>query len=209
MVAEIGKPARKVLDAVSSVQYVDPGYLVFSREGTLVAQRFDAAPAQVSGEPFAIVEPVRYFFSTGAATFATSRTGELVYQSHRERGRVVWLDRTGNEVGTVSASTSHSRARISPDGTRVVFDRARPQLGSFDLWMFEIERGIEQQLTSDRLSETHGRRRNVAAMEPRRARAVVPRRGSPTRLHPGSNGSDVDRRRSTPSVRREERPQVG
>jgi eukaryotic-like serine/threonine-protein kinase len=156
MVAEIGKPARKVLDVVSSVQYVDPGYLVFSREGTLVAQRFDAASAQVSGEPFAIVEPVRYFFSTGAATFTTSRTGVLVYQSHLERGRVVWLDRAGNQVGVVSDSTSHSNARISPDGTRVLFDRARPQLGSFDLWTFEIERGIEQQLTSDRLSETRG-----------------------------------------------------
>jgi len=115
MVAEIGKPARKVLDAVSNVQHVDPGYLVFSRERTLVAQRFDAA-----------------------------------------------------------------------------------------------SRGVRLAIPGDRCQNPYiGRRRNVAAMEPRRARAVVPRRGSPTRLHPGSNGSDVDRRRSTPSVRREERPQVG
>ena len=153
MVAEVGKPARQVLPAVSNVEYVDPGFVVFSKEGTLVAQPFDAATARVTGEPFAIAEPVRYFFSTGATTFTTSRTGVLVYQSHAEQGRLAWLDRSGREVSVVSQSASHNRVRLSADGRRVLFDRARARLGSLDLWVFDSDRGVEQRLTSDRLSE--------------------------------------------------------
>jgi eukaryotic-like serine/threonine-protein kinase len=153
MVAEVGKPGREVLRAVSSTQYVDPGYLVFSRDGTLLAQRFDAATAQTSGEPFPIVEPVRYFLSTGAATFATSRNGVLVYQANPDRGRLVWLDRAGKEVGVVSEGGSHTRVRISPDGRRVLFDRAQPRIGTANVWMVDVERGVEQRVTSDRLSQ--------------------------------------------------------
>src|SRR5262249_42737622 len=39
--AEPGKPPVTILSAISNVQWVDPDYLVFAREGTLVAQRFD------------------------------------------------------------------------------------------------------------------------------------------------------------------------
>ena len=38
---------------------------------------------RVSGEPFSIADPIRYFASTGLATFTTSRNGALVYQANR------------------------------------------------------------------------------------------------------------------------------
>jgi len=155
MLAGSGQPAREILAVTSNAQYVEPGFLVFSREGTLVAQRFDADNARVVGEPFPIAEPVRYFVSTGVATFSTSRTGVLVYQAHLERGRLVWLDRSGREVGAIGEPTGYSRVRIAPDGQRIVFDRAHPRLGSYDLWMV-TERGVEQRLTSDRVSEFGG-----------------------------------------------------
>ncbi len=46
------RPPRAVLSAASNVQYVDPGYLVFAREGTLLGQRFDLVSGRVAGEPF-------------------------------------------------------------------------------------------------------------------------------------------------------------
>jgi dipeptidyl aminopeptidase/acylaminoacyl peptidase len=153
MVAEVGKPGRELLRSVSSVQYVDPGYLVYARDGTLLAQRFDANSAQISGEPFPIVEPVRYFLSTGAATFATSRNGVLVYQANPDSGRIVWLDRSGNEAGAIGEAGSYSRVRISPDGRRVLFDRAQPRVGTFNVWMVDVDRGVEQRVTSNRLSQ--------------------------------------------------------
>ena len=42
MLAAGGEAAREVMQVQSNVQYADPGYLMFVREGTLLAQRFDA-----------------------------------------------------------------------------------------------------------------------------------------------------------------------
>jgi Tol biopolymer transport system component len=156
MVAEIGKPGRKVMDGITIVHYVEPGYLVFGRDGTLLAQRFDLAAMRVVGEPFAIAEPVRYFLSTGVSTFTTSQSGVLVYQSHREHSRIVWLDRAGREVGRIGEESGHSRVRIARDGRRVLFDATRPDIGTVDMWLFDGERGVDQQLTTDRLSEGGG-----------------------------------------------------
>ena len=155
--AEIGNPAStELVQVVSSLQYVDPGYLVFARDGTLLAQRFDLSAARTIGEPFPVVEPVRYFLSTGAATFATSRTGVLVYQPHPERARLVWLDRAGKELGVISEAAGHGRVRIAADGRRVLFDRATPNLGTYDLFLYDLARGVEQRLTTARLSESGG-----------------------------------------------------
>ena len=157
MIAEIGKPdAAQVLTAVSGAQYVDPGYLVFAREGTLVGQPFDAATGRTTGEAFSIADPVRYFYSTGGATYTVSRTGVLVYQAHAERAKLAWLDRAGKTLGVVSDSLSVGRVRLSPDGGQVLFDRATPNLGSFDLWRYDAARGVEQRITTDRLSEAGG-----------------------------------------------------
>ena len=90
MLAEPGKKPRPILAVKSAVQYIDSGYLVFAREGTLVAQRFDPESGRVSGEPISIAEHVRYFLTTGFASFGASRTGTLAYQSQEDVSRLIW-----------------------------------------------------------------------------------------------------------------------
>ena len=132
---------------------LEPGYLVFARESSLLGQRFDTRAGKVIGEPFSIADPVHYMFSTSATTFTTSRTGVLAYQPNLERGRLVWLDRTGKELSTIGEPTGYLRLRISPDGRTVLFDRQQPRLGTYDLWSLDVERNVEQRLTSDPTSE--------------------------------------------------------
>jgi Tol biopolymer transport system component len=153
---ELGRPARAVLPAVSAVQWVDPDVLVFAREGVLVGQRFDLATEQVLGEPFAIAEPVAYFLSSGWALFATSRNGNVAYQAHVDRSRLVWTDRRGAHLGDISAPGGYQGVRISPDGRSLLFGRARTALGTYDLWTLDITRGVETRLTSDPGSENLG-----------------------------------------------------
>jgi hypothetical protein len=124
MLGAPGKAPRQVLTAVSNVQYADPGYLVFGSEGTLVAQRFDVDAARVVGDPFAIAQPVRYFYSTAATMFTVSRSGTLAYQSHDDESRLVRYARSGAEVGTVGPSGVLQNLRVSPDGSAIVFARA-------------------------------------------------------------------------------------
>jgi serine/threonine protein kinase len=149
MLSEPGKKPRLVMAMQSVVQYVDPGYLVFAREGILRAQRFDPESGRVMGEPFSIADRVRYFLSTGAASFAASRTGTLAYQSQQDMKRLIWLDRTGRELGSVGPPGNYLSVSIAPDGRRALFDRTRPGIGTYDVWSFDLERGTETPVTSE------------------------------------------------------------
>ena len=154
MLAEPGKTPRDVMPGQSNVQYVDPGYVVFAREGALVGQRFDLARGAVVGAPFSIADPVSYFFTTSLARFATSLNGALVYQSHDNEQRLVWFDRSGRDVGAVGEVGQYKGPRLSPDGRRLAFDRF--SRGAYDVWETDLERRAETRLTMDPSSEGYG-----------------------------------------------------
>jgi len=148
MVAEPGKKPRPVMPMQSAVQYVDPGYLVFVKDGALLAQRFDSESGRATGEAFSIAEQVRYFLTTGGAAFATSRTGTLAYQSQDDVSRLAWFDRTGRELGSVSSHGKYVTVSIASDDRRALFDRARPGIMNWDVWSLDLERGTEAPVAS-------------------------------------------------------------
>ena len=65
------KPLLKVR---SRAVYVSPGYLLFVREGTLLAQPFDTRTLTVTGEPAAVAEDLVYFQETGMTDISASMT---------------------------------------------------------------------------------------------------------------------------------------
>ena len=153
MLGARGRAPRPIVSAVSNVQWVDPDYLVFAQEGVLVAQRFDQASERIVGAPISIAEPVDRFLTGGRAMFTTSRTGTIAYHSYANVARLVWVDRTGKEVGTVGAPGDYLNVRLSPDGGTVLFERTKPGIGTWDLWTIDLARGVETRLTSDPSSE--------------------------------------------------------
>jgi Tol biopolymer transport system component/DNA-binding winged helix-turn-helix (wHTH) protein len=156
--AEPGKPTVPILSAISNVQWVDPDYLVFAREGTLMAQRFDLVERRLVGDVLLLAASVQYSRSTARTNFSTSQTGALVYQANSDLTQLVWYDRSGREVGRMEPQGDYYRHRISPEGHRVLFHRADPRLGTTDLWMRDLVRGVEGEtrLTFDPSSEVSG-----------------------------------------------------
>jgi eukaryotic-like serine/threonine-protein kinase len=154
--AEPGQSTVTLRSAISNAQWVDPDYLVFAREGTLVAQRVDLVERRVVGDVFSLAAPVQYTRSTARTNFSASRTGALVYQPHTDLFQLVWFDRSGRDVGRIDAQGDYLRARISPEGRRILFHKADPKLGTSDLWLTDIARGVETRLTSDPSSEVSG-----------------------------------------------------
>jgi len=153
MLVEPGRSPRLLLPAASMVQYSDPGYLVFVKEGVLLAQRFDARRGSLSGVPVSIADHVRYFMSTAAGAFATSRGGTLAFQPQDDLHRLVWFDRGGRELGIIGAPAKINSVRISLDGHPILFDRAVSDLGTFDVWSYDVERNVETRVTSSPDSE--------------------------------------------------------
>src|SRR5262249_15497519 len=76
-------------------------------------------------------------------------TGVIAYQSHTERGRLVWLDRSGRETDAIEDDSGYSRLRISPDGRRLLFSRVQPRLANAHIWSFDGERRLGQRPSAD------------------------------------------------------------
>ncbi len=149
MIWERDRAPREIMTVMSNVEYVEPGFLLFVRDGTLVALRFDTATATVSGDPVAVTQPVAYMLMPGTGHFTSSRNGVLAYQSHSDQARVAWFDRTGREVSTALKTAKYLSIRLTPDGRSLLFDRGTTGTGTFDLWMLDLARGIETRVTSD------------------------------------------------------------
>jgi WD40 repeat protein len=147
MLAEPGRPSRRIMTAESNAAYLDSGDLVFARGGTLVSQPFDPATATVSGEPLALADSVRFFLTTGVASFSASRSGTVVYQSQRNRARLAWVDRAGHEIRSVGTPGDYLDMRLAPSGQTVLLSLALPATGTFDVWTLDLQRDASTRVT--------------------------------------------------------------
>jgi Tol biopolymer transport system component/predicted Ser/Thr protein kinase len=143
-----GRETRELLRVNSNFSYVEPGYLLFLRERTLLAQRFDAKRIELSGEAFPVGEQIQYFPDRGFGVFSASNDGTLVYQ--RAAGapsQMFWTDRGGKPIETVGPPGLYRCPRLSYDGRRVAVDIEDPQTGRSDIWVYDLSRRVFTRLT--------------------------------------------------------------
>src|SRR5207245_803413 len=100
-----------------------PGSLLWLREQTLLAQRFDAGNLRLQGDPAPLAEDVAQF--ANRAAFWASEAGLLVYRTGRNVGRskLVWIGRDGKRLGDAGPEDNYTSLRLSPDGKRVAIGR--------------------------------------------------------------------------------------
>jgi Tol biopolymer transport system component len=129
------------------------GYLLFLRDGTLMAQPFDTRTFRLAGDPMPIADGISNNVGNGRTALNLSDNGVLAYRAGITAGTgssiLVWLDRAGRRLGTVGAPADYLEAQLSPDahtvavliGNRVVPDPtfAGPELS--DLWQLDLNRG--------------------------------------------------------------------
>jgi Tol biopolymer transport system component/DNA-binding winged helix-turn-helix (wHTH) protein len=145
-----GKETKRLLAADTNAVYAPPGYLLFVRDGTLLAQRFDVALLELTGEPMRIAEQVQFNDWTHRGHFSVSENGVLVYYSGvEENSQLGWFDRTGKSLGLVGGGGGPRYASLSPDEKRVAFSLRDPQVGSYHLWLLDLVRGTNSRFTSD------------------------------------------------------------
>jgi eukaryotic-like serine/threonine-protein kinase len=149
MLANPGRATEKLLPVGSKVQFIEPGYILFAREGVLLAQGFDSRRGRVSGAPFTVARQVRGFQTAASAEYATSLSGTLVLQTVDDSQRLALLDASGHELATLAHSSSYFDFAVSPSGERIAFSRSTPGLSTIDVWSIDVERGVETRITSD------------------------------------------------------------
>ncbi|HEX9368462.1 MAG TPA: protein kinase [Vicinamibacterales bacterium] len=137
----------RVLAADSQAMYTPPGFLVFVRGTTLVAQRFDARRLKPEGEPMAIAEPVERNTWGFRAAFSVSSAGVLAFRPVGET-ELAWFDRGGRRVGVLGPPGHYRNPALSPDGALVAVERTSPDENTLDLWTIDA-RGVIKRLTFD------------------------------------------------------------
>ncbi|HEV2198667.1 MAG TPA: protein kinase [Bryobacteraceae bacterium] len=130
-----------------------PGYLLWLREQTLLAQRFGAATLRLEGDPTPLAEDIA--LNGNRAAFWTSGAGLLVYRTggNYSKAKLVWIGRDGRPLGNAGPEDSYASLRLSPDGKRAAVGRRDPA-GYDDTWLLEFGRGVFTRFTFDPKDDT-------------------------------------------------------
>jgi serine/threonine protein kinase len=147
----------RLLDADAEAAYAPPGYLLFARQGKLIAQKFDSAKLELSGNPFPVAD--QSLALGGSATsvgLSASAAGPIVYRGDQAGGlkrQFVWFDRSGKETGKVGPPDDANPLgqSLSPDGRRIALMRTVD--GNTDIWTLDLTRGALSRVTFDKALE--------------------------------------------------------
>jgi serine/threonine protein kinase len=140
------KERIRVSNDFSAMMYAEPGYVVFHRDGTVMAQPFDAARRVTTAEAIPIAEGVQFNGTAGLASFAVSQNGVMAYRSAVGAAprTLVWVSRNGTEQPLAASPLGYQQPRLSPDGRRIVV-----QIEERDnqVWIYDISRETLTRLT--------------------------------------------------------------
>jgi eukaryotic-like serine/threonine-protein kinase len=146
------KEKKLLFRNLSNVVYAAPGYLLFVRENTLMAQVFDYKHLSLSGDPAPIDQGVLVNVPYSRAILSVSDNGVLAYggaPSAAEPSRLRWLDRTGKQISTVGDAGEYANPRLSPDGTKMAVVIGDVSRGTTDIWIYDLLHGDKTRLTFD------------------------------------------------------------
>jgi serine/threonine-protein kinase len=140
-----------IIPGGSNPHYASSGHVVYGVDGTLRAAPFDLDRLEVTGDPITVLEGV-VTQDSGAAHFSIGQDGSLVYVTGEAGGgasrSLVWLDHEGREELLGMTPRPYDWPRVSPDGRRVIVDTGEDDDGG-DLFLYNVETGVEQQFTTD------------------------------------------------------------
>jgi serine/threonine-protein kinase len=142
---------KTVLEGGTHPRY-SSGYLLYGRDGKILAVRFDAERLEVHGQPLTALEGVQMSRNTGAVNFDVSSSGDLAYISGICDGgarTLVWVDRNGHTEPVSLAPKSYLHPRLSPDDRRLAIEVEGP---SHDLYIYDFDRGVFANITTDGVS---------------------------------------------------------
>ncbi len=144
-----GSAERKVVfRGGRAAQYLPTGHLVYALGTSLLAIPFDLATLEVRGGPVSMLEGLRRATSrgeSGAAPFAVSSTGSLVYvpgsTSATSLQTLALADRTGKVLPLGLPPQPYNHARISPDGRQMVFGTGTDDGKESIVWVADLRAG--------------------------------------------------------------------
>ena len=135
----------------SAAIYSD-NYLLYSKDGSLVAQRFDSKQIRIFGNPVRLAEdvsPVGIEGPTSYVSASVSHSGLLVYRTAASAiSQLVLVDRSGKTLHTIGSPAAYDEPSLSPDQKRIAFSLPNAdEAGSNTLWLMDVATGATTRFT--------------------------------------------------------------
>jgi Tol biopolymer transport system component len=147
-IGSLSGAAPELLTSLESAPiYVEPGYLLYARQGVLIAQPFDAKARRLTGDPIAledqpasILDPTIAY--TASRAISAAPNGSLAYYSAPSQNMLVdWYDLQGKKTGSLGLPPGHyDRVTVSPNGKYVIAERSISPSES-SLWLVDVATG--------------------------------------------------------------------
>jgi len=140
---------KKILDVLSEAQYAAPGYLVFGRNTTLFAQRFDVSSLSLVGEAGPVAGDVSVQINMLRTGFAVSQTGQFVYASSASASDIelIVTDRSGKQLSALETAGNYLFLRHSPDGQKLAAAETDLLNGGSTIWIFDLRSNVRSRFT--------------------------------------------------------------
>jgi Tol biopolymer transport system component len=137
-----GKTDKALVPVASGASYAS-GQLLYVRDGTLLAQELDLSGLETKGEPTPVAQRLVVYGFQFLWPFSVSENGVLVAAPMLDMpSRLLWLDRTGKQVGLVGEAGFIGNPSLSPDGTRVAVDLTDSNRDTTEIWIYDASTGI-------------------------------------------------------------------
>jgi len=147
----LDSPQTKLLTTTdTAAKFMAPDWLLFTRGGTLVAQRFDISRGEVTGKPILVADAVSMDLNVFATAVSVSTAGVVAYRSGNvTRRQLMWFDRSGVPGDRIGSPDENDLldTELSPDGRQVAIVRLLQNLRS--IWLVDVSRGILSRFTDE------------------------------------------------------------
>jgi len=169
-------------------------YMVFLRDGNLLAQPFNVADRQLSQSPREIVRGVSFDAHIRLADFSVSQTGLLLYGTgHTSLVHPTFVGRDGTGVRTVGRPDFWFSPSLASNDLRLALARTDATLGTSTLWTVDLERDVISSLVTG-----DGRYAHPIWSPDARAIVFLSGRGGPFELHTKNVADAADETRILP-----------
>jgi serine/threonine-protein kinase len=142
---------RVLIKGASMARYCAPGYLLYSREGALLAAPMDPDSPKLIGQAVPVLDRLDREPSSGGVHFAVSANGTLAFVPRVEgsdQAEMVWVAMDGTVSPLPAPPQEYNLPRIAPDG-RELCVTIGPSYGIGDIWRYDLARETLTRLTFD------------------------------------------------------------
>jgi len=137
-----------LIEGGSHASYLPTGHILYVRKGSFFIAPFDPGSRTLTGPTRELFSGGQMMVESGAASYAVSRNGILVYPpggpAPSKEYVVDWLNPDNTTTPIITDPRSYGDIALSPDGTRLA---VAVNAANNDIWTWDIRQKVMQRLT--------------------------------------------------------------